>query len=73
MVPVDPQFHAASHAFDAAFQRMCEAETDDALMAEHSNLLHHLYRLRELCIDRLPGFYTTERSTGDLRAARAAS
>jgi hypothetical protein len=51
---------------------MCEATTEDALMAELSNLLHHLFRLRELCKDRLTGFYVTERSTGDLRAARGA-
>lgn len=28
--------------------RLCEATDDDARMAEQSNLLHHLYRLREL-------------------------
>jgi hypothetical protein len=32
----DPQLHAVRYAFDAAFQRMCEAKTDDALMAELS-------------------------------------
>jgi hypothetical protein len=52
---------------------MCEAETDDALMAELSNLLHHLFRLSEHCWERRPGFDTTERSTADLRAARGAS
>lgn len=70
---MDPELHAVRYAFDASFQRMCEAETDDALMAELSNLLHHLYRLRELCGRRLTGFDTMEKSTADLRAARAAA
>lgn len=72
---MDPELHAVRYAFDAAFQRLCEAETDDALMAELSNLLHHLYRLRMLCINRLDkaSFYMKEKSTADLRAARAAA
>jgi len=69
----DSRLHAVRYAFDAAFQRMLEAETQDPLMAELSNMLHHLYRLRELCLNRLPGFDVTERYSGDLRAARAAS
>jgi hypothetical protein len=53
---------------------MCEATTDDDLMAELSNLLHHLYRLRELCKGQLgSSFSTAEKSTADLRAAGAAS
>jgi hypothetical protein len=31
---VDPELHAVRYTFDAAFQRMCEATTDDALVAE---------------------------------------
>ena len=69
----DPQLHAVKYAFDAAFQRLCEADGDDPMMAEISNLLHHLYRLRELCFDRLASFGQTERSAPDLRAARGAS
>lgn len=69
----DPELHAVAYAFDAAFQRMCEAQSDDMLMAELSNMLHHVYRLRELCRHRLAGFDVTERSSDALRAARAAS
>jgi hypothetical protein len=71
---VDPELHTVRYAFDSAYQRMCEAETDDALMAELSNLLHHMYRLRMLCISRLgkADFHAKE-TTADLRAARAAS
>jgi hypothetical protein len=43
-------------AFDAAFQRFREAIDDDSWMAELSNMLHHLYRLRELCKTRLVDF-----------------
>jgi hypothetical protein len=71
---VDPELHAVSYAFDAAFQRMCEATDDDALMAELSNVLHHLFRLRELCRRRTgnAAFVAVETSTADLREARAA-
>jgi hypothetical protein len=62
-----------SYAFDAAFLRMCEAETSDALMAELSNMLHHLFRLREHCKNRVPGYYATEQSGSELSAARGAS
>lgn len=53
---------------------MCEATDDDALMAELSNALHHLFRLRELCRRRLGNstFYAVDASTPDLREARAA-
>src|SRR5258708_31132808 len=51
---------------------MCEATTEDALMAELSNALHHLYRLRELCRHRLPDFGMTELSSAGLRASRGA-
>lgn len=54
--PVDPELHTVSYAFDAAFLRFRQATDDDSWMAELSNMLHHLYRLRMLCIDRLPGF-----------------
>jgi len=69
----DPQLHAVQYAFDAAFRRFWQAGDDDARMAELSNMLHHLYRLRCLCEDRLTGFSRTERSTAGLRAARGAS
>jgi hypothetical protein len=73
MVPADPELHAVRHAFGAAFLRMCQAETEDALAAELSNLLHHLFRLRELCVRRLgPGFYATAAASSDLRAAMGA-
>jgi hypothetical protein len=71
---VDPELHTVRYAFDAAFQRLCEARDDDALMAELSNALHHLFRLRELCRRRLGdnGFYAVDTSTADLQTARAA-
>jgi hypothetical protein len=72
-MPGDPELHTVRYAFDAAFQRMCAATTDDELIAEHSNLLHHLYRLRLLCIRRLPGYDMTEKSNRDLRVAAGAS
>jgi hypothetical protein len=70
----DPQLHAVSYAFDLAFQRICEATNDDALMAELSNALHHLFRLGELCKDRIgkPTFYAADHSTPELRQARGA-
>jgi hypothetical protein len=69
-------------AFEAAFQRMCAATTVDVLEDELSNLLHHLYRLGELCRWRLgpPGEQLGKKEFGerlrtssdDLRVARAA-
>lgn len=50
---MDSELHVVRYAFDAAFQRICEAHADEDRMAELSNLLHHLYRLRELCARRL--------------------
>lgn len=55
-MPADPQLHAIGFAFDAAFARFREARDDDSWMAELSNMLHHLYRLRVLCKERLAGF-----------------
>jgi hypothetical protein len=55
-MPDDSELHAVRFAFDAAFQRFREASVDDSWMAELSNMLHHLYRLRELCKTRLVGF-----------------
>src|ERR1044071_1316345 len=55
-MPVDSELHTVGFAFDAAFQRFREAVDDDSWMAELSNMLHHLYRLRELCKTRLVGF-----------------
>jgi hypothetical protein len=67
-------------AFDAAFQRMCAATTVDDVEDELSNLVHHLYRLGELCRWRFgpPGKQLSPEDFGrvllgsdDLRAARA--
>ena len=55
-MPADPELHAVKFAFDAAFQRFREASVDDSWKAELSNMLHHLYRLRELCKTRLADF-----------------
>ena len=55
-MPDDLELHTVRFAFDAAFQRFREASVDDSWMAELSNMLHHLYRLRELCKTRLVGF-----------------
>lgn len=55
-MPANPELHAVKFAFDAAFQRFREASADDSWMAELSNMLHHLYRLRELCKRRLADF-----------------
>jgi hypothetical protein len=55
-MPSDPELNTVSFAFDAAFQRFRAACADDSWMAELSNMLHHLYRLRELCKTRLVGF-----------------
>lgn len=69
----DPELHAVSYSFDAALQRMCGAGTDDAVMAELSNLLHHLFRLRELCLRREgAGFLAGAAATPGVRAAMAA-
>jgi hypothetical protein len=69
----DLELHAVSYSFDAALQRMCAARTDDAVMAELSNLLHHLFRLRELCLRREgTAFLTGTAATPGLRAAMAA-
>jgi hypothetical protein len=53
---------------------MCAAATQSDLEAELSNLLHHLYRLGELCKTHLgmDRFYESLVSSDDLRAARAA-
>lgn len=45
---LDRELTAVRRAFDAAFQRMCEASDRDEQHDELSNLLHHLYRLGEL-------------------------
>jgi hypothetical protein len=55
-MPADPELHAVKFAFDATFQRFREASVEDSWMAELSNMLHHLYRLRELCKTRLADF-----------------
>lgn len=70
----DPELDRIRLAFDAAFQRMCEAATEADLTSELSNVLNQLYRLGELCKTRLtePIFYNILTSTNDLKAARAA-
>jgi hypothetical protein len=40
-------------AFDAAFQRMCEAENPEAAEDELSNVLSQVYRLSEVVKDKL--------------------
>jgi hypothetical protein len=45
----DPDLTAVRRPFDAAFLRMCQAENLDLLRDELSNMLHHMYRLSELC------------------------
>lgn len=52
----DPELHTVGFASDAAFQRFRESRDDDSWMAELSNMLHHLYRLRVLCKKRLGDF-----------------
>ena len=70
----DPQLHAVRYAFDAAFRRFREASDDDSWMAELSNMLHHLYRLRELCKTRLAGFeQQIEPQTPALKPERGAT
>lgn len=70
----DPQLDQVRYAFDSAFKRKCDAETEADLTAELSNTLHHLYRLGELCKRRLGdrAFYDVLKTTDALRAARAA-
>jgi hypothetical protein len=70
----DPEFHAVRYAFDAAFGRFRQASDDDSWMAELSNMLHHLYRLRELCKARLSGLeQQIEPQTPALRPERGAT
>jgi hypothetical protein len=45
----DPDLTAVRRPFDAAFLRVCQAENLDLLRDELSNMLHHMYRLSELC------------------------
>ena len=48
----DPELTAVRRPFDAAFLRMRQAGDVDLLRDELSNMLHHLYRLGELCARR---------------------
>jgi len=62
-------------AFDAAFQRMCEAKNPEAAEDELSNLLCQLYRLSELVKHEFGDptrFHDALRATPDHCAARAA-
>jgi hypothetical protein len=73
-MPDDPEFHTVRFAFDAAFQRFREASADDSWMAELSNMLHHLYRLRILCKTRLVCFeQQIEPQTPALKPERGAT
>lgn len=73
-MPADSELHTVRFAFDAAFQRFREASADDSWMAELSNMLHHLYRLRELCKTRLVGFeQQIEPQTPALKLERGAT
>jgi hypothetical protein len=45
----DPELTAVQRPFDAAFARMCRAGDIDLAIDELSNMLHHMYRLGELC------------------------
>jgi hypothetical protein len=48
----DPELTAVRRPFEAAFDRMCQADDLDLLHDELSNMLHHMYRLGELCAGR---------------------
>jgi hypothetical protein len=48
----DPELTAVRRPFEAAFLRMCQAGDLDLLRDELSNMLHHMYRLSELCCRR---------------------
>jgi hypothetical protein len=73
-MPDDPELHVVTFAFDAAFQRFREASADDPWMAELSNMLHHLYRLRNLCKTRLTDFeQQIEPHAPDLKLERGAT
>lgn len=65
----------AERAFQAAFQRMCGAQTFDELAIEVSNMLNHLYRLSETASKHLGGkallYQHLARSSGGDEAAAA--
>jgi hypothetical protein len=79
---VDSKLERVRRAFDAAADRLRAATTQAEVEDELSNMLHHLYRLGELCRWRLAkppaqqlsrkDFGERLRRTDDLRAARAA-
>jgi hypothetical protein len=48
----DPELTAVRRPFEAAFLRMRQAGDLDLLRDELSNMLHHMYRLSELCCRR---------------------
>jgi hypothetical protein len=78
----DPKLERVRRAFEAAAGRLHSALTQAEVEDELSNLLHHLYRLGELCRRRLAkppspklspqDFGTVLLGSDDLRAARAA-
>jgi len=51
--PADPKLTRVRRAFDAAAQRLQAATTQAEVEDELSNMLHHLYRLGEMCRRRL--------------------
>jgi hypothetical protein len=82
-IPLADLENRVRRAFDAAFRRMCAATMVGDLEDELSNMLHHLYRLGELCrwrLGQMPGKQLGKKEFGerlrcgsdDLRAARAA-
>ena len=73
-MPADRELHTVGFAFDGAFRRFRESRDDDSWMAELSNMLHHLYRLRELCKTRLADFeQRIEPQTPALKPERGAT
>lgn len=79
---VDPKLERVRRAFDAAAQRLRVATTQAEVEDELSNMLHHLYRLGELCRRQLAkppaqqlskkDFDERLRRSDSLRTARAA-
>ena len=67
------QYKRVENAFDAAFTRMCEAESVSELESELSNVLNQLYRLRELARKRFGDsrYYELVKGSNGLRIIRA--
>ncbi len=69
----DAQITGIKRAFDAAFIRLCAAQSAEEVEAELSNALAQFYRLSELCKHRLgeKQYHNILASTSQLRTARA--